>query len=148
MESRSTAPATRPVATSAVYWGLVGTLASFGIAAVMTVGVFAFAAAVILALLGAVLRIDSRGLSGMVVGAAVTPFYIAFLNRSGPGWTCTRTATSTSCGEQLNPWWFVTVGIALVALGTVLLVRRLRPARAFADPPFPAAPDSGGAESP
>ena len=148
MDSHSTGSAARAVTASAVYWGLVGALASFGIAALMTVGVFVLAAAAILALLGAVLRVDLRGLSAMVIGAAVTPFYIALLNRSGPGWTCTRTATSTSCSEQMNPWWFVAVGVALVALGAMLLVRRPRPVRVLADPRYPTATDSEGEESP
>lgn len=129
MGNASTGTRTRTVAGSAIYWFLVGVLTSFGIAGIMSIGIFFLAAAAILTLVAVLLKIDTRGWPGIVIGAAFTPFYIAMLNRSGPGWICTRTATTTSCGEQLNPWWFVATGLALVAVGVILLLRtrRLQP---------------------
>lgn len=127
----------RPNPAAVAYWIAVGALASFGMAALLTVGIFFLAVAALLTFLAVALKIDTRALPGLAIGAAVTPFYIAFLNRSGPGTICTRTATSTSCSEQWNPWFFVAVGVVFVAVGIILLLRRRRPKRTIPDPPYP-----------
>jgi len=144
MTTGSTRLGVRTAAGSAAYWALVGALASFGVAGVMTIGIFFLAAAATLALLAALLKISTRGWPGMFIGVAFTPFYIAVLNRSGPGQICTRTATTISCSEQTNPWWWVAAGVALVAIGAILLLRRRRPTPVLADPPYPGASNPNG----
>lgn len=124
---------------SASYWALVGALGALGIAALPSIGIFALLVAALLTILGVALRIDRRTLSALLIGAAVIPFYIAWLNRDGPGNICIQIENGTSCGEQASPWPFVAAGAVMIALGLVLLrAARVRRHRApLADPPYP-----------
>lgn len=130
-------PRQRSSRAAGFYWALVGALAAFGLVALLTVGIFVLAAAAVLILLAVALKIDTRALPALAIGAAVIPFYIAILNRSGPGTICTRTATETSCGEQMSPWPWVAVGVALLAGGVILLLRTSRRRTTLPDPPYP-----------
>ena len=63
---------------------------------------------------------------GVVTGLAALPLALAWLNRQGPGTVCAEGVTGASaCVVQSNPWPYVLVGVALVAVGVVMF-RRLR----------------------
>lgn len=127
------------MSASAVYWALVGALGAFGLAALPSVGMFLLLGAALLTILAIALKVNRHALPALLIGAAVIPFYIAWLNRDGPGNICTPIENGTSCGEQLNPWPFVAAGAVFVALGAVLLrVTRAKRRQALrTDPPYP-----------
>jgi hypothetical protein len=61
---------------------------------------------------------------GLVSGIGVMLLVIAYLQRQGPGTTCTRTATSVSCEQHLNPIPWLVVGLLFLAVGLVGHARR------------------------
>ena len=71
------------------------------------------------------------GAYGLVVGVALPVFYVAYLNRDGPGTVCTADAHGGSCIDEWSPWPFITAGLLLLAVGWVLFIqlRRRWPAR-------------------
>lgn len=60
-----------------------------------------------------------RGAFGLLTGAGVMLLVIAYLQRQGPGTTCTRTATSVTCDQHLNPLPWLALGLALFTAGLV-----------------------------
>lgn len=124
---------------SAFYWALVGALGAFGLVSLLSIGIFVLLGTALLTVLAIALEIDRRTTPALLIGAAVTPFYIAWLNRDGPGNICTAIQNGTTCGEQSNPWPFVAAGAVMIALGVVLLrAARGKARRALlADPPYP-----------
>ena len=125
-------PSPARVLGSAALWLLVGTLIGFGVAGMMTIGIFLLAAAAVLFIVGVgVPVIDKRTVPATLIGVATAPFYIAWLNRQGPGEICTQNRSGTSCIEQWDPLPFVIAGAVLLLLGLVLtwLALRQEPAR-------------------
>jgi hypothetical protein len=107
---------------SIAYWAFVGALWAFGTAAALTIGPFFLAGATILAILGFTLRrIEIRYAPAVLIGGSVAPFYVAWLNRRGPGEVCEQIENGVRCSEQWSPWPLVGVGLILVATGLVLL---------------------------
>lgn len=110
------------------WWALVGALLGYGVAALLTIGVFLLLAAAVLVVVG--LRVPAlrgRAALGVVGGLAGAPLLLAWLNRDGPGTVCRTTPTSQTCGEQWSPWPFVVV--ALVLLVTCVALARRTAAR-------------------
>jgi len=60
-----------------------------------------------------------EGLPGLIFGLSLPLFYVAFLNRLGPGTVCTSTATSQSCVDEWSPWPWLAIGIVLLVSGCV-----------------------------
>lgn len=134
-------PPTTPAryAAATAFWVLVGAMGAFGVAGLLTIGIFFLAGTAVLMVLALALHIDRRPAAAVLIGAGTIPLLLAWLNRSGPGTICERTPTSISCGEQYNPWPFVAVAVALVALGAILVIAARKRARRtpLADPPYP-----------
>ena len=102
-----------------IAWMLTGAGYALGILGVFSVGpyilVITLAATIVLAT-----RAGSRvGLPGLISGTSLPLFYVAFLNRSGPGTVCTSTATSQSCVDEWSPWPWLAIGIVLLVSGCV-----------------------------
>lgn len=104
-------------------WWLVGALWSFTFLAVATVGLFvlpsAMAATAIL-----VWRSHGSGLIGLLSGLGIPVFYVAYLNRGGPGNVCSAIAGGQSCAQEWSPWPWLGVAIPLTVAG--LLIFRYR----------------------
>jgi hypothetical protein len=70
---------------------------------------------------------------GIVSGASILVFLIAYLNRDGPGGVCTAHIghACTSSEERWSPWPFVAVGIIMVVCGVAgfIVMRRRAPRR-------------------
>jgi hypothetical protein len=119
----------RSMAPSAYFlaWFLVGAAWMLGVLSVLTIGLPILA----LALTGTVLLLRrnsaAAGLPGAVSGAAVPLFYVAFLNRRGPGRVCATTADGIECAEQWNPWPVLAGGLVLLTGGLVWFALRQRP---------------------
>jgi hypothetical protein len=81
-----------------------------------TIGLFVAVIAV-LATIALVTRPRARvGVPGLLVGLSLPLFYVAYLNRSGPGIVCqTIGTTDRSCVDQWSPWpWFAVAVVLLV----------------------------------
>jgi hypothetical protein len=100
-------------------WTAVGAGYAFGVLAVLSIGVFIVAIAVVATVL-LVRKPEARaGTIGLASGLGFTLLWVAFLNRAGPGTVCESTATSQSCFEAWNPWPWLAIGVGLVAVGAV-----------------------------
>lgn len=115
-----------PTLASTAYWILVGTLVGFGVAGMLSIGIFLLVAAAVLFTAGIAIRpIDNRGVPAWLIGAALAPCLVAWWNREGPGEFC----RPGGCSEQLDPRPWATVGIVLLLAGSALTwytVRRSR----------------------
>lgn len=100
-------------------WLLVGACAGIGLAAILTVGALflLLAAAAAPALLR---RGPHRAVVGGVSGLALPLFYLAYLNRGGPGEVCHAVTGGQVCTEEYTPLPFLVVGVLLLAAGVVL----------------------------
>jgi hypothetical protein len=59
-----------------------------------------------------------RSAFGLLTGAATLLLYVAWLQRDGPGTTCTRIPPAgVRCDQHLNPLPWLVLGIALVIAG-------------------------------
>jgi len=102
-----------------IAWMLTGAGYALGILGALSIGpyilVITLAATIVL-----VTRTGSGvGLPGLISGLSLPLFYVAFLNRSGPGTVCTSTATSQSCADEWSPWPWLAIGIVLLVSGCV-----------------------------
>src|SRR5665647_371123 len=101
-------PAAPPVSTSAsapappppppwwalIYWSVVGALTGLGLMAILTIGGYLLTAAMGMGLaVLAVPPLRSRAWPMAIAGIAAGPWFVAWLNRSGPGTVCWHTAT-------------------------------------------------------
>jgi hypothetical protein len=98
-----------------IAWMLIGAGYALGILGALTIGPY-----VLLITLAATVVLATRarthvGLPGLVSGLSLPLFYVAFLNRSGPGTICTTTTTGRSCVDEWSPWpWLVIAAVLLV----------------------------------
>ncbi|MET8079329.1 hypothetical protein [Streptomyces sp. NPDC005303] len=109
-------------------WLLVGACGGIGVAAILTVG----AAFVVLAAVAAVpllRRGPRRAVVGAVSGLALPLFYLAYLNRGGPGEVCHAVTGGQTCTEEYTPVPFLVTGALLLAAGLVIHVMTGRHAR-------------------
>jgi hypothetical protein len=102
-----------------IAWMLTGAGYALGILGALSVGpyvlVITVAATIVLAT-----RTGSRvGLPGLISGPSLPLFYVAFLNRSGPGTVCTSTATSRSCVDEWSPWPWLAIAVLVLVSGCV-----------------------------
>lgn len=124
-------PAPGSAAGSVILWCLIGGCAAFGLAALPSVGLYVWGMGLVLAIVAALVPgVDRRLWPAALLGAAIAPAYIAWLNREGPGTICHPIEDGVTCGEQSSPWPCVVVALALVMVGALLLYRASRrPAR-------------------
>ena len=116
-----------------IAWMLVGAGYAFGVLAVLSIGAFVLLITVVATIVLATRAGNRVGLPGLISGFSLPLFFVAFLNRSGPGTICTTTATSQSCSDEWSPWPWLVIGIVLLVGGCVLFVMANH-RRAVADP--------------
>jgi hypothetical protein len=98
-------------------WMGVGAGLSFGVLAILSIGIYILAVAIVATVFLA-RRSEARvGVAGLVSGFGLPLLYVAFLNRSGPGVVCTVTSTSSSCVERWSPWPWLVIGTAILVAG-------------------------------
>jgi len=102
-----------------IAWMLVGAGYAFGILSALSIGAFVLLITVVATILLATRAGNRVGLPGLVSGLSLPLFYVAYLNRSGPGTICTTTATSQTCSDEWSPWPWLVVGIVLLVIGCV-----------------------------
>ncbi len=104
----------------------VGAAVAHGTLAFMTIGLPIVLGAAVSGVTLLMSRWARRGVLGLPVGVAVVLLYIAYLNRGGPGQTCTTSSDTSACLDTLSPWPWVAVGIAPLIASGVLQSRQQR----------------------
>ena len=102
-----------------IAWMFVGAGYALGVLSALSIGAYVLLITVVATIVLAT-RVGNRvGLPGLVSGLSLPLFYVAYLNRSGPGTICTTTATSQSCSDEWSPWPWLVIGIVLFLSGCV-----------------------------
>lgn len=124
------APRTGPSWVAFAAWAVIGAGFSLGLLSILTIGLGVLALAGLATVALTRWHRGIEGAIGAVSGLAFPVFYVAYLNRGGPGTVCTSTPSSQSCTDEYDPWPFVAVGTVLLAAGLVAFVAlRRRAAR-------------------
>ncbi|MEU4876484.1 hypothetical protein [Streptomyces sp. NPDC021608] len=102
-------------------WLAVGACAGTGVAALLSVGVVLLPPAAVAA--GLLLRKGpGNAVAGLSAGLAVPLFYLAHLNRDGPGNVCRTTADGQSCTDEYAPVPFLAGGVVLLCAGLLIFI--------------------------
>ena len=110
-----------------IAWIFVGLALMFALLGALTIGVFILPIGVGLTLFVATRRGSKVGLPGLISGASLPLFYVAYLNRDGPGTICRSFADGSSeCVEQWSPWPWLVIGALALLGGVLVFVRRNR----------------------
>jgi hypothetical protein len=67
-----------------------------------------------------------RGLGGVITGAGLPLLWVAYVQRQGPGTTCSHTGSGAGCDQHLDPRPWLIIGVALVLAGLIVQSRRNR----------------------
>lgn len=112
-----------------VVWLFLGSTATFGLISFITPAAVGGGLAILVAVWFAI-RHPGFGASayGAIAGAGAMALVVAFLQRRGPGTVCWQTTTASGCEDYLNPWPWLVIGVALIATGVVLQLRRMHSA--------------------
>jgi hypothetical protein len=102
-----------------IAWMLTGAGYALGILGALSIGPYILLITVAATIVLATHAESKVGLPGLISGLSLPLFYVAFLNRSGPGTVCTSTATSQSCVDEWSPWPWLAIGIVLLVSGCV-----------------------------
>ena len=102
-----------------IAWMLVGAGYALGLLSALSIGAYVLLITVVATIVLATRPRNRVGRPGLVSGLSLPLFYVAYLNRSGPGTICTTTATSHTCSDQWSPWPWIVVGILFLVGGCV-----------------------------
>jgi hypothetical protein len=113
-------PASSNAAPASLPWFLAWVSVGFGLAlGISALGVFAVAAALLVALLLIVSHHAGRAVLGALVGVGLLSLWVAYVQRKGPGTVSWHTATASGSDQYLDPRPWLVAGILLVAAGVV-----------------------------
>jgi len=129
----SSAPRARAGVMWFIAWMLVGAGCALGVLSALSIGAYVLLITVVATIVLATRPGNRVGLPGLVSGLSLPLFYIAYLDRLGPGTICTATATSQSCSDEWSPWPWLLIGIVLFVSGCVWFAIANR-RRGVADP--------------
>ena len=87
-----------------IAWILAGAGYALGVLSAPSIGLFVLLITVVATIVLSTRPGNRVGLPGLVSGLSLPLFYVAYLNRSGPGTICTTTATSQTCSDEWSPW--------------------------------------------
>jgi hypothetical protein len=112
-------------------WVVVGAAYATGLAGALTVGIVLVPIAIVATVVLVGRRAALVGAPGAGVGAGAVLFYLAYVNRAGPGLVCTRIAAGAGmrCVDETSPWPWLAAGVVVVLVAVVVfgvLVRRRR----------------------
>lgn len=119
----------RPPPWTYAWWTAAGALLGFGVAGLLTIGIFLLPVGLVLVVAGSTWQpLQSSSALASLGGLAAAPLYLAWVNREGPGTVCESLAGEvTSCAERWSPWPFLAVAAALVAISVAGVLRTRRP---------------------
>lgn len=101
-------------------WLAIGATFGLAILGTMSIGIFVLPVAAIATVVALRRPGAEAGLPGLISGASLPVFYVAFLNRDGPGTVCTAISGGQSCTDEYNPWPWLAVAVALVVTGAAI----------------------------
>jgi hypothetical protein len=107
-----------------VAWIAVGGAYSFFLLAMMTIGLFLLPIPVLATI--ALARSDRAftGSPGLISGLGIPLYWVAYLNRDGPGEICSAFGNGgTHCTSEWSPWPWLAVGTFFVVLGVCVALR-------------------------
>ncbi|NEA62090.1 hypothetical protein G3I56_05725 [Streptomyces sp. SID12488] len=111
-----------------VAWFAVGACLVAGLAAILTVGLGFLVLATVAA--GLLLWKGPRNaVVGGLAGLALPLFYIAYLNRGGPGNVCRSSSGGQTCTDEYTPIPFLVGGVLVFVAGFVIFLLLERGAR-------------------
>jgi hypothetical protein len=106
-------------------WASIGGLFALTLLGALTIGVFVLLVPVMATLVLRRIPNAVAGRPGIITGAAIPVFYVAFLNRHGPGNICN--SNHFHCHDEWNPWPWLLAGIGVAVTGAVVFTRARRP---------------------
>lgn len=106
-------------------WWLLGVLWSVTVLGIATVGLFVLPVSLgASAILGR--RSHFAGVIGLLSGLGLPVFYVAYLNRDGPGNVCNSiSGGGQTCVQEWSPWPWLAAAVVLRVAGFVLFPCRL-----------------------
>ncbi|MEH0422706.1 hypothetical protein [Streptomyces sp. B21-083] len=114
-------------------WFAVGACLAVGLAAILTVGLVFL----VLAAVGAVLLLRKgprNAAVGGLAGLALPLFYLAYLNRGGPGNVCSSSSGGQTCIDEYTPVPFLIGGALVFVAGFVIFLMTERGGRGVRPP--------------
>ncbi|HEX2736631.1 MAG TPA: hypothetical protein VHP57_00685 [Acidimicrobiia bacterium] len=132
IKSNPTAPRTKYPWGWFTVWFLVGGAYCFCLLAMLTIGVFLLPIPVLATVVLARREDAQIGAAGLISGLGIPLYWVAYLNRDGPGEICNTTRNGTHCMSEWSPWPWLAVGtlFVLLGVGVALRVSELRRLRA------------------
>lgn len=107
-----------------IAWTGTGVGYALGFLGAPTIGPFVVIIAVVATIVLGTRPTARVGLPGLVSGLSLPLFYVAYLNRSGPGTICrTIGTTGRSCVDGWSPWPWLVVGVVLLVAGCAWFAR-------------------------
>ena len=101
-----------------IAWMGTGVGYALGILGGFTIGLFVLVMPVATTIVLVTHRRTRAGLPGLVTGLSLPVFYVAYLNRLGPGTVCRTIGTAgQSCADEWSPWPWLIVGVVLLVGG-------------------------------
>ena len=108
-------------------WLLVGAGLALALLGAMTIGIFVLPVVTVVAVLLATRRPSHVGWPGLISGLSLPLFYVAYLNRDGPGEVCRAFASGGGeCKEEWSPLPWIAVGLVLLVAGVVVFIATTR----------------------
>ena len=106
-----------------VLWTAVGAAATFAsLSLLVLVAPLIVVTVLVLVARGAV----SRAAFGLLAGAGLVSFFVAYVQRKGPGVVSWHTATAAGADEYLDPKPWLVAGVILVTVGILAFIWRRR----------------------
>ncbi|MEP7194551.1 MAG: hypothetical protein ABI903_17020 [Actinomycetota bacterium] len=99
-------------------WAVVGGLYALSLVSMLTIGLFVLPIPLLATFLLVRHQAARHGMLGWVAGVSVPLFYVALLNRQGPGMICSAIEGGTACTQEMSPWPWSAAGLAFLAAGT------------------------------
>ena len=100
-----------------VIWAMVGAGACLAVLGVLTIGIFVAPVVVVVAWVLVRARGVDRSIAGALSGASLMLFFVAWVNREGPGTVCRVSAQATECEERWSPWPWLALGLVFLVGG-------------------------------
>ena len=104
------------------FWLIIGAGYALSLLGAASIGLFVLPLPVLATILLARRRQAHSGLPGLISGFGIPLFYVAYLNRAGPGTICTTITSGQNCTDEWSPWPWLAAGVILFALGAAAFI--------------------------
>ena len=131
-ESSAGHPATSPPTATRHHWAwfaawlVIGAGYALSLLGAASIGMFVLPLPVLATILVSRRQRARSGLPGLISGLGLPLFYVAYLNRAGPGNICTTTGGGQNCTGESSPWPWLAAALILLGLGLSAFIARQR----------------------